>query len=387
MTSRTLRKRQRAAFSDDIDFDLEKLLNDHEEKGIAFRAERDAKKIKDEEEAEYADAFSGYTIALDSLPALCLERIMAMLESPQDLYNLTFLSPLLMNIVTPEVVIRSAVFSNMKRKDIGYRKTMSDIMTDISNRSIRIPSQFRLLRLLNAKSCERGEKCYGKNLNTGRSMTLSGSHLACGMALCDKCIKFTTTKIPHQHFVNNIVGDDKNPSHIAFASWRTITDPYQSDTGEWHGPLMSVLELQQIDNSFPNQNEKKEALAGFVKKVLTENSSNCPFHYEEKAMAYCEIHRDAEKEADDYIEKKLKAQMQKYDENKQERITKRLAKTRAIHASMENVLMGCALKDLALDCTWNEESENCLRFACCFVQEQMSSLLSAPSSASKLAVT
>jgi hypothetical protein len=104
-------------------------------------------------------------------------------------------------------------------------------------------------------------------------------------------------------------------------------------------------------------------------------------------MAYCEIHRDAEKEADDYIEKKLKAQMQKYDENKQERITKRLAKTRAIHASMENILTGCALKDLALDCTWNEESENCLRFACCFVQEQMSSLLSAPSSASKLAVT
>jgi len=112
MTSRTLRKRQRAgAFSDDIDFDLEEILNDHEEEGIAYRAERDAKKAKEEEQAEFAEAFSGYEIALTDLPALCIERIMTMMDSPRDLYNLAFSSKLLMNIVTPGMVIRSAVLA------------------------------------------------------------------------------------------------------------------------------------------------------------------------------------------------------------------------------------------------------------------------------------
>lgn len=398
MTSRTLRKRQRAAFSDDIDFDLEELLNDHEEEGIAYRAERDAnyaKKLKDEEEAEYADAFSGYTIALDSLPALCIERIMACLDSPRDLYNLAFSSKVILNIITPEIVIQSAVFSNMKKKDVGYRKTMSEIMTHIANRSIHLPSTQRLLRLLNAKSCERGEKCYGRNLNTGNSMSLSGTHhRASGMALCDSCIKFTTTKIPYNHFANQIESgggggenDNDNPTHVAFTSWRTITDPYQNDQGEWHGPLVGALELQQIQNSYTEQEEKEGVLAKFIEKTLTENSSHCPTHYEEKAAMYCEIHDAAEKAADEYQKRKLEEQMQKYDENRQERIQKRLTKIRAIHASVENALTDCPLKDLALACTWNNESENCLSFTCFFTQETMRFLLSAPSSASKSAVS
>ncbi|KAK1737065.1 hypothetical protein QTG54_011932 [Skeletonema marinoi] len=391
MTSRTLRKRQRAgAFSDDIDFDLEELLNVHEETGIAYRAERDAKRAKDEEQAEYADAFSGYEIALTDLPALCIERIMGMLDSPSDLYNVAFSSKLLMNIVTPDMVIRSAVFNNMKRKDVGYRKTIAEIMQHVSSRSIHLPSPHRLLRLLNARTCERGEKCFGKNLNTGKSMTLSGTHhRTCGMALCDNCIKFNSTKISYNHFANDLGGgDDDKPSRVAFASWRTLTNPHQDDNGEWHGPLVGVLELQQIQNSYSEQDEKVEALSGFVQKALTENSNHCPSHYEEKAVAYTEIYEAAEKEADDYQEKKEKEQMQKYDESRQERITKRLTKLRGVHAQMVDIMKECPMKDLAMECSWNEESErNLLKFECAFVQSTMSDLLSAPSNASKSAVS
>lgn len=377
MTTRTLRKRQRAAFADDIDFDLEELLNVHEEDGIAYRAERDAKKAKDED--KYADAFSGYEIALTDLPALCIERVMAMFDSPRDLYHLAFSSKLLMNIVTPEMVIRSAVFSNMKRKDVGYRKTMAEIMQHVSNRSIHLPSPHRLLRLLNAKSCERGAKCFGKNLNTGKSMTLSGSfHRTCGMALCENCIKFNTTKI----------GYNWHGKNVALDGWRTLTNPYQDDNGAWHGPLVGVLELQQIQNSYSEREEKEKALAGFVEKALTENSNLCPSHYEEKAAAYSEIYDAAEKEADDYVEKKLKEQLQKSDECRQERIAKRLTKLRAVHAQMVEIMEDCPMKELAMECTWNEETErNILKFECYFVQQSMSTMISAPSYANKSAVS
>lgn len=383
-TARTLRKRQRAtgALYDDIDVDLEELLNTHEEDGIAFRAERDAKRAKEEEQDEYADAFSGYEIALTDLPALCIERIMAMLDSPKDLFNMAFSSKLLMNIVTPEMVIRSAVFSNMKRKDVGPRKTIAEIMEHITKRAIHLPSPHRLLRLLNAKSCERGEQCYGRNLNTGKSMSLSGTHhRTCGMAICDTCVKYCSSKISYNHFAN---GAD---NHVALSSWRTLTNPYQDDNGEWHGPLVGVLELQQIQNSYSERDDKVAALKGFAEKALTENSNHCPSHYEEKAAAYSEIYKAAEKEAEDYQEKKEKERMQQYDENRQERIAKRLTKLRAVHAQMLDKMEDCPMKDLAMECTWDEESErNILKFSCHFVQEKMSCLLSAPSYANKSAV-
>lgn len=82
---RSLRKRQPSTkLSDDLDYDLESLLKEHERKGEEYRAARDAKKrrkFKTPEEEKYADAFKGYDIPFDALPALCIERIFAMVSS------------------------------------------------------------------------------------------------------------------------------------------------------------------------------------------------------------------------------------------------------------------------------------------------------------------
>ena len=81
--TRSLRKRQPAKLADDIDFDLETLLKEHEKSGVEYRAKRDAKKtktVRDPAEDKYADAFKGYEIPLDSLPALCIEKIFAMVS-------------------------------------------------------------------------------------------------------------------------------------------------------------------------------------------------------------------------------------------------------------------------------------------------------------------
>lgn len=110
--SRALRKRPpaRPRLADDLDYDLERLLREHERLGAEQRAEKrrraanahanqrakaadgaaaDAESEDEaaargppaaEEEAKYAGAFAGYEIPFDALPALCVERIFGMVR-------------------------------------------------------------------------------------------------------------------------------------------------------------------------------------------------------------------------------------------------------------------------------------------------------------------
>ena len=274
------------------------------------------------------------------------------LDSPQDLYNLAFTSKFLMSLVTPEAVIRSAVFNNIRKRDKGNRKIMSNIMGYINNRSIHIPSAHRMLRLLNAKSCERGDRCWGKNLNTGKAMSINQNSYSrpFGLALCDKCVKFGTTKVPYSHFSRFQKG-------VAFHQWNLLCNPQvDPKTGNVNGPLLEVLELQQIENSYSNNDDKKSALEGFVQKAISNDGKYCPIHYEEKAAAFHEMFENAEKEADEYVERALELDQQKYRERREERIAKRMTRIRSIYESLEDSLDDCPLKDLALDCTWLEVS-------------------------------
>jgi hypothetical protein len=393
--TRSLRKRQPAKLADDIDFDLETLLKEHEKTGIEFRAKRDAKKLKNADDSDddekYVDAFKGCdAIPLDSLPSLCIEKIFSMvswvfcfmnryrkgasislsfpshmsssifphifkpwraqMDSPQDLFNLVFSCKSFMSLVTPEIVIRSAVFNNLRKRDKGSRKIVTNIMGYIKNRSIHIPSVHRLLRLLNAKSCERGERCWGRNLKTGKAMPLHHNSycLPFGLAICEKCVKFGSTKVPYSHFSRFQPG-------VAFHQWNLLMDPQlDTKTGELNGPLLEVLELQQIENSYSTTDDKKCALEGIVAAVHTNEDKYSPQQYEEKAAAYHEIFENAEKEAVDHVACLLEQDQQKYRERREERIAKRMGRIRSIYALLEEVLDDCPLKDLALDCTWLE---------------------------------
>eukprot|EP00578_Thalassiosira_sp_NH16_P010740 CAMPEP_0181119948 /NCGR_PEP_ID=MMETSP1071-20121207/23879_1 /TAXON_ID=35127 /ORGANISM="Thalassiosira sp., Strain NH16" /LENGTH=588 /DNA_ID=CAMNT_0023204539 /DNA_START=88 /DNA_END=1851 /DNA_ORIENTATION=- len=382
---RSLRKRQPAKLADDIDFDLETLLKEHEKDGEVKRANRDAKKMKtanNEEDDKYADAFKGYDIPFDTLPALCIERVFAMLDSPQDLFNLAFSSKFLMSLVTPETVIRSAVFNNLRKRDKGNRKTMSNIIGYINNRSIHIPSAHRMLRLLNAKSCERGDRCWGMNLNTGKAMSLhcSSTSRPFGLALCDKCVKFGTTKVPYSHFSRFQQG-------VAFHQWNLLMDPQRDpNTDEMKGPLLEVLKLEQIENTYANNDDKKSALEGIVQKALANAGKYCAVHYEETAAAYNEMYENAEKEADDHVAAALEEDQQKYRERREERIAKRMTRIRTIYASLEEILDDCPLKDLALDCTWLENDERCVKFSCHIVEQKLNNIISAPASASERSI-
>lgn len=383
--SRSLRKRTKPArYADDID-DLESMLKEHEQKGVEERAAKN-KRLKtpedEKEEDPYADAFKGYDIPFDAMPDLCIERIFGMLDSPQDLYNLAFISKRLMNLVSPTIVIRSAVFNNLRKRDKGNRKIMSNIMGYINNRSIHVPSPHRMLRLLNAKSCERGDRCWGKNLNTGKPMALIRNSCSrpFGLALCDKCIKFGTTKVPYSHF-------SRFQNGVAFYNWNLLMNPQRNPkNGEVDGPLLEVLELQQIENSYTNNDDKKSALEGTVAQAHTNDGKYCPAHYEEKAASYQEIYENAEKEADDTVAAALEKDQQMYRERREERIAKRMTRIRSIYASLEDIMGDCPLKELALECTWLESDERCVKFSCHIVEQTMSSIISAPASASERSI-
>jgi len=386
--SRSLRKRQPAKLADDLEYDLERLLKQHERRGVEQRATRDAKKQKkgkkNEEDERYADAFKGYEIPFDALPALCIERIFGMLDSPQDLYNIAFSSKLLMSLVTPEAVVRSAVFNNLRKRDKGNRKIMSNVMGHIRNRAIHVPSPHRILRLLNAQKCEMGEGCWGRNLNTGNSQALNPGcyNRPFGLALCDKCVRFGTTKVPYSHFSRFQKG-------VAFHQWNLLMNPARdpkSSTDPIKGPLLQVLELQQIENTYADNEDKKLALDGMVQKALSNDSKFCPIHYEEKAAAYQEIWENAEKEADDYVDAAVEKDQEKFRERRKERITKRMTRIRSIYTSLEEILDDCALKDLALDCTWLESDERCVRFTCHIVEQKLTNIISAPASASERSI-
>jgi hypothetical protein len=333
------------------------------------------------------------------------------LDSPQDLYNLAFSSKFFMSLVTPEVVIRSAVFNNLRKRDKGNRKIMANIMGYINNRSIHVPSAHRMLRLLNAKSCERGDRCWGKNLNTGKAMSLNRHSFIrpFGLAICEKCVKFGTTKVPYSHFSRFQQG-------VAFHQWNLLMDPQRDlKTGDVHGPLLEVLELQQIENSYTMNDDKKCALEGVVAKALTNEGKYCSIHYEEKAAAYHEMYENAEKDADEVVVAALERDTIEYIKRREERIAKRMIRIRSIYASLEEILVDCPFKDLALDCTWLEvrriafptkgsesasiftcysflrishyltspqNDERCVKFTCHIVEQNLSNIISAPASAS-----
>lgn len=367
-------KRIRYNLAEDFDHDdLESLLAEHERKGQEYRAKRDAKSSKPGED-KYVWKHPGYDIPLDSLPALCIERIFSYVSDPQDLYNLAFTSNFLMSLVTPPLVIRSAVFHNLRKRDTRHRKTLSNIMSYLSNRSIHIPSAHRLLRLLNAKKCERGDNCWGKNLLTGKPMALDTT-LACrpfGLAICDKCIKFGTTNVPYSHFSRIQKG-------VAFYQWNKLMDP-QIDpvTGQRHGSLVRVIELQQIESSFDSQEDRKEALESVVERAISAGGAYCPRHYEEKAASYVEAFEIAEKEAEIFIRAEQARADKLYNERREEKVAKKVARVRAIFDLFDEYLADCPRKELAMNCTWREDDLDCLKFNCTIVEQAMKHLVSAP---------
>lgn len=348
------------------DSSFESLLEDHERKGEEHRAAK--------QKSTFRYQHPGYEIPLDSLPALCIERILSYVPDPSDLLNLSRMNSQINSLITAPLVIRAGVFHMLRRKkEAHHRKTLANIMNYLRRRSIHLPSPHRLLRLMNAKQCERGDDCWGKNLCTGKPGGLDEHSTArpFGLAICSQCIKYGTSTVSYRHFSNDTKG-------VAFYQWNKLMDARVDFLGEKHGPLVRVIELQQIDSSFDNNQDRKMHLESILERAH-EGTAHCPLHYEKMAKEYVELFDEAEKEADRRLREEEEMKNMEIAERREEKQSRKVARVRAIFDALEDYLEDCPNKEMALECTWREHDyQECLKFKCTLVDGWMRHMVMAP---------
>ena len=224
------------------DKDFEALLRHHEEQG---QQQREEKRRKLEGPYPYRPNPDGtigngnLTVALDQLPGPVITLIFEMLPRCRDIMNLGYQSKYLLSYVERrhDLIVRAAVHENAmakiapkkkrggggdgtdgdaadqqqqlqssgaigwsgNKKVDGCRKIMAQLADDVRSRAMHVPSPLRLLRLLCAQSCERGEQCWDYNTEketAGTRLGVDGAPRPFGMALCHKCSNDACRTIP-----------------------------------------------------------------------------------------------------------------------------------------------------------------------------------------------
>ena len=134
------------------------------------------------------------------LPVDVLTRTFLYLYDPRDLLSLSLCgSKYIRKAIRMELIVRAAVY--YAGGDIQERmKTIRKLVLD---KSIHLPSKFRLLRLITGTQCERGSKCYGYNCVTNKAGKISNPGIsAFGMLLCMQCTDVLVTSEPGGAFVD-----------------------------------------------------------------------------------------------------------------------------------------------------------------------------------------
>lgn len=140
---------------------------------------------------------------IEMLPKEVLGHVMLFLGSSRDVYSLSMCgSKHIRAAITTEIVVFSACQTDNTR-------ILDMICLDLRCIAIHIPSTFRLLRLLNARRCERGENCCGydpiKKISGGMDTIPSDTSYGFdpeysyveGLRFCKACVARTLIDAPH----------------------------------------------------------------------------------------------------------------------------------------------------------------------------------------------
>jgi hypothetical protein len=221
--------------------------------------------------------------------------------------------------------------------------------------------------------CERGDDCWGKNLCSGRPSVLDRHSTArpFGMAICNTCLKFGC--VSTGSFSRDVQG-------VAFYQWNKLMDGHVDvATGERVGPLLRVIQIQQIESSFVETQDRKLHLESMVERAHG-NTNHCPMHYEELCGEYVDLFEVAEKEAEERLREEEEMKNKACKERREEKQARKMERVRAIYDLLEEYLgEDCPEKEMALECEWREEDyQECLKFKCTIVDGAMKSMISAP---------
>ena len=164
--------------------------------------------------------------------------------------------------------------------------------------------------------------------------------------MCDKCLKYATIHIPYSHF-------SRHQNGVAFYQWNKLANSIVDSRGVRQGPLVRVMELQQIESSFDSAGERNVHLKSVVERAH-EASDVCPLHYEENAATYVKMFREMEKEADRRLREEEDENARLYAERREEKHSRKVTRVRAIYELLSDYLGDCPLKELALECDWRD---------------------------------
>ena len=295
---------------------------------------------------------------LDTLPPEVLEQVMLFLSNPRTVLTLSMTSKSLRDAITPEIVIRSAIFHG------GFSKErITNTIKAVEKYSIHMPSTFRLLRLATARSCERTgvQKCLQYDMTTSRSRSLvnhseTSKH---GMHICFDCekalVRYSDAGDPKVEKDGTRTYDLRGLAAAGYGSCMMLYSCLQCEAGTGD-PFGSVVDFATYSRE--KRRFSQEAESGNLRREHEESSSSSSFRgpdvsdeYEQRRSQLLKIFQEADDHYEDFVKSKQDLQelrRQRRLEEADQRVARKLAKQQKILSMLEEALQDCPLKEAIL---------------------------------------
>ena len=291
---------------------------------------------------------------LDTLPPEVLEQVMLFLSNPRTVLTLSMTSKSLRDAITPEIVIRSAIFHG------GFSKErITNTIKAVEKYSIHMPSTFRLLRLATARSCERTgvQKCLQYDMTTSRSRSLvnhseTSKH---GMHICFDCekalVRYSDAGDPKVEKDGTRTYDLRGLAAAGYGSCMMLYSCLQCEagTGDPFGSVVDFATYSREKHRF-----RQEVAPGNRHREQESSSFRGPdvsVEYEQRRSQLLKIFQEADDHYENFVKSKQdlrELRRQRRLEEADQRVARKLAKQQKILSMIEEALQDCPLKEAIL---------------------------------------
>mmetsp|Transcript_39506 Transcript_39506/g.95552 ORF Transcript_39506/g.95552 Transcript_39506/m.95552 type:complete len:521 (+) Transcript_39506:81-1643(+) len=226
-------------------------------------------------------------------------------------------------------------------------------MREISNRRIRVPSTLRMLRLLNAQSCERGKECFCYNLENEKSGPLVGDIIRpYGLAICPPCL----------HALSSCWGSDFPSSlksgKICTHGWsRVLCYPqFEQVTGDAVGSMVFFRDIKQIEYSYSDGTKRAEVLESTIQAATAQAISP---EDEERLQQFTDSHTEAKSQYLEHVEAKRKMKREQQEAIVAKRAARKLELARPVFHKLQSHFSGFQFESIVLDRDWDVDTGTC----------------------------
>jgi hypothetical protein len=248
---------------------------------------------------------------LDLLSPKAVQTILEFVDmKPRELFRLvTTIKPFYNAILPrPDIVVKNAYVAGGNEQ-----KVITEIIGYIEHKSIHMPCTMRLMRLVNAKLCERGDECFGFDLILNQPAPVNKKQSRpFGLCLCQECLKVMSVRqaklhgwgfrAPKEFLTDGIM---LKPGRYPYY-WRLIRESFtERRTGERVGPILHGRHLSQLLATYPSsatsypvdeaQKSADEAVKSEASRDILHSILKMFPDYEDTAKTIVEAYKGAHK--------------------------------------------------------------------------------------------